>query len=109
MLWLMPIHPLGEKMKKGILGSPYCVRDFYAINPDYGTTNDFKQLVGEAHQRVMKEHPEFYTKDANGKIHPPYPDWTDVAELDYSNAELRRYMIDMMKYWMQDFGVDGFR
>jgi cyclomaltodextrinase len=126
MLWLMPIHPLGEKLKKGALGSPYCVRDFYAINPDYGTTNDFKDLVTEAHNRgmkvimdmvaghtswdsVMMDHPEFYTKDANGKIHPPYPDWTDVAELDYSNPDLRHYMIEMMKYWVQGFDVDGFR
>jgi len=126
MLWLMPIHPLGEKLKKGSIGSPYCVRDFYGINPDYGTTNDFKQLVAEAHKRgikvimdivaghtswdsVLMDHPEYYTKDANGKIHPPYPDWTDVAELDYSNADLRRYMIDMMKYWVQDYAVDGFR
>jgi len=125
-LWLMPIHPLGEKMKKGTFGSPYCVRDFYGINPAYGTTNDFKRLVDEAHQRgmkiimdivaghtswdsVMMAHPEFYTKDAGGKMHPPYPDWTDVAELDYSNNELRHYMIDMMKYWVQQFGIDGFR
>jgi cyclomaltodextrinase / maltogenic alpha-amylase / neopullulanase len=125
-LWLMPIHPLGEKLKKGTLGSPYCVRDFYAINPSYGTTNDFKRLVTEAHARgmkvimdivaghtawdsVMMTHPEFYTKDANGKMHPPYPDWTDVAELNYANPGLRRYMIDMMKYWLRDFGVDGFR
>jgi len=125
-IWLMPIHPLGERMKKGALGSPYCVRDFYAINPDYGTTNDFKQLIDQAHQRgikiimdvvaghtswdsVMMAHPEFYAKDASGKMHPPYPEWTDVAELDYSNPDLRRYMIDMMKYWVQDFSVDGFR
>jgi len=125
-LWLMPIHPLGQQMKKGTLGSPYCVRDFYAVNPDYGTTNDFKNLVAEAHKRgikvimdivaghtswdsVMMAHPEFYTKDGNGKMHPPYPDWTDVAELDYRNADLRRYMIDMMKYWLQNYGVDGFR
>jgi len=125
-LWLMPIHPLGEKLKKGTIGSPYCVRDFYAVNPDYGTTNDFKRLVTEAHARgmkvvmdivaghtawdsVMMEHPEFYKKDASGKIHPPYPDWTDVAELDYANKDLRRYMTDMMTYWLRDFGVDGFR
>lgn len=125
-LWLMPIHPLGEKLKKGAIGSPYCVRDFYAINPDYGTTNDFKQLVVQAHQRGMKvimdvvaghtawdsvlmAHPEFYTKDAGGKIHPPYPDWTDVAELNYANQDLRRYMIEMLKYWVQNFAVDGFR
>jgi len=125
-LWLMPIHPLGEKLKKGSLGSPYCVRDFYAVNPDYGTTNDFKRLIAAAHQRgmklimdmvaghtawdsVMMAHPEFYAKDANGKIHPPYPDWTDVAELDYANSDLRQYMIEMMKYWAQNYGVDGFR
>jgi len=125
-LWLMPIHPTGEKLKKGTLGSPYSVQDFYAVNPAYGTTNDFKNLVAEAHKRgmkvvmdivaghtswdsVMMAHPEFYKKDANGQIHPPYPDWTDVAELDYSNADLRRYMTDMMKYWLKEYGVDGFR
>jgi glycosidase len=125
-LWLMPIHPIGEKSRKGTLGSPYCVRDFYAINPAYGTTNDFKQLIAQAHQHGMKiimdivaghtawdsvlmAHPDFYTRDANGRMHPPYPDWTDVAELNYANPDLRRYMIDMMTYWLRDFGVDGFR
>lgn len=125
-LWLMPIHPLGERLKKGSLGSPYSVRDFYAINPAYGTTNDFKELIAQAHRRgmkiildivaghtawdsVMMEHPEYYTKDAGGNIHPPYPDWTDVAELNYANDGLRRYMTDMLVYWARDFGVDGFR
>ena len=125
-LWLMPIHPLGEKLKKGSVGSPYSVRDFYAVNPAYGTTNDFKQLITEAHQRglkvvmdivaghtswdsVMMDHPEFYQKDAQGRIKPPNPDWTDVAELNYGNNDLRQYMIDMLKYWARDFGVDGFR
>ncbi len=125
-LWLMPVHALGEKLKKGSLGSPYCVRDFYAINPSYGTTNDFKQLIAEAHKRgmkvimdivaghtawdsVMMEHPEFYTKDAGGKIHPPNPDWSDVVELNYGNPGLRRYMTDMMKHWLRDYAVDGFR
>jgi glycosidase len=125
-LWLMPIHPIGEKSKKGTIGSPYCVRDFYAVNPGYGTTNDFKQLIMEAHRRgmkvvmdivaghtawdsVMMAHPEFYQKDEKGQIRSPTPDWTDVAELNYGNPDLRRYMIDMMKYWMHDFGVDGFR
>ena len=125
-VWLMPINPVGEKLKKGSLGSPYCVRDFYAINPEYGTTNDFKRLVEEAHRRDMKiiidivagqtawdsvlmEHPEFYLKDANGKIIPPNPAWTDVAGLNYENSDLRRYMIGMMKYWLKDFNLDGFR
>jgi cyclomaltodextrinase / maltogenic alpha-amylase / neopullulanase len=125
-LWLMPIHPVGEKMKKGSFGSPFAVRDFYAINPDYGTTNDFKRLIDEAHKRGMKlimdivagqtawdsvlmEHPDFYEKDTNGVIIPPNPAWTDVAGLNYTNPEVRRYMTEMMKYWLRDFGVDGFR
>jgi glycosidase len=125
-LWLMPIHPIGEKMKKGPFGSPFAVRDFYAINPDYGTTNDFKRLIDEAHKRDMKlimdmvagqtawdsvlmEHQDFYKKDTNGVIIPPDPAWTDVAGLNYANPEVRRYMTEMMKYWLRDFGVDGFR
>lgn len=125
-LWLMPVHPIGEKNKKGSIGSPYAVRDFRALNPDYGTSDDFKRLIDEAHQRGMKvildmiaghtswdsvlmEHPEFYRKDEKGTIIPPNPGWTDVAGLDYESEELRRYMIDMLKYWVRDFGIDGFR
>ena len=125
-LWIMPIHPLGEKMKKGSLGSPFAVRDFYAINPEYGTTNDFRRLVAEAHKRGMKvvmdivagqtawdsvlmTNSDFYLKDKNGAIIPPDPAWTDVAGLNYANPDVRRYMIDVMKYWLTEFGVDGFR
>jgi cyclomaltodextrinase / maltogenic alpha-amylase / neopullulanase len=125
-LWLMPIHPIGEMHKKGSLGSPYCVRDFYAINPECGSTNDLKRLVAEAHKRDLKviidivagqtawdsalmEHPEFYLKGAAGEIIPPKPEWTDVAGLDYANKDLRGYMIGMMKYWLQEFKLDGFR
>ena len=125
-LWLMPIHPIGEKMKKGSIGSPYSIRDFYAIDPGYGTTNDFKRLIENAHQRNMKvvmdivagqtswdsvlmAHPDFYLHGTNGAIIPPDPAWTDVAGLNYGNPAVRRYMIDMMKYWLKDFGVDGFR
>lgn len=125
-IWLMPIHPVGQIMKKGTLGSPFSVRDFYAINPDYGTTNDFRRLVDQAHQRNMKvvmdivagqtswdsvlmAHPEFYERDANGKIIPPDPAWKDVAGLNYANPDVRQYMIDMMKYWLTDYNVDGFR
>lgn len=126
-LWLMPIHPVGEKGKKGTLGSPYAVRDYYGIHPGYGTTNDFKRLVTEAHQRGLKvildivanhtawdnvlitSHPEFYKHDASGKIVPPIPDWSDVAGLDYTNPQLRAYMIAMLKHWVTVYGVDGFR
>jgi cyclomaltodextrinase / maltogenic alpha-amylase / neopullulanase len=125
-LWLMPIHPTGDKMKKGSMGSPFAVRDFYAINSNYGTTNDFKELIAEAHKRnqkvimdivashtswdsVLMEHPDFYMKDTNGVIIPPDPAWTDVAGLNYANPEVRAYMIGMMKYWLREFEVDGFR
>ena len=125
-IWLMPVHPIGEKMKKGSVGSPFAVRDFYAINPDYGTADDFKRLIEGAHQRDMKvimdivpgqtawdsvlmAHPDFYLHGTNGAIIPPDPAWTDVAGLNYANPKVRTYMIDMMKYWLKDFGVDGFR
>ena len=125
-LWLMPVNPIGQKNKKGSIGSPYAVRDYYGINPAYGTKTDLKRLVTEAHARGMKvitdevlnhtawdnklitEHPGFYKRDANGKILYP-EDWTDVAWLDYSNPKLRSYMIDMLTYWIREFDLDGFR
>ena len=124
-LWLMPIHPLGQEKKKGTIGSPYAVRDFLAINPDYGTAADLKRLVSESHRRgmrviidlvanhtawdnVLMKQPEFYVRDAAGRINSPH-DWTDVAELNYANPALRRYMIDAMKYWVREFDLDGFR
>jgi len=124
-IWLMPIHPIGQEKKKGSIGSPYAVRDYYGINPDYGTKADLKRLIGEAHRRglkviidivanhtswdsVLMQHPEFYKKDASGHITYPY-DWFDIAALDYRNQQLRRYMTDMLKYWIRDFDLDGFR
>ena len=128
-LWLMPIHPIGEKLRKGTLGSPYAVRDYEAINPEFGTEADFKRLVSEAHKRGLKvimdivanhtawdnrlltSNPEFYKQDASGKITPPVPEWTDVAGLNYDNPKLRAYMIGMLKRWIDPatFDVDGFR
>jgi glycosidase len=125
-IWLMPIHPIGEKLKKGTFGSPYAVRDYYAINPEFGTTNDFKHLIKEAHTRglrvildvvanhtawdnVMINRPELYKQDAGGKIIPPVAEWTDVAGLNYANPQLREYTIAMLKYWVTEFDVDGFR
>ena len=125
-LWTMPIHPIGEKCRKGDFGSPYSIKDYYAVDPNYGTLDDFKRLVTEAHQRgmkvimdlvadhtawdsVMMKHPEFYKQDANGKLLPPVPEWTDVAGLNYANPQLRDYMIAMMKYWVQTCDIDGFR
>ena len=125
-LWLMPVHPIGQAKKKGAIGSPYAVKDYYAINPDYGTAADLKRLVSEAHRRQMKviidvvanhtawdsvmmKTPAFYTKNERGEIIPPVPDWADVADLNYENPELRRYMIDVLKFWIREYDLDGFR
>jgi glycosidase len=125
-LWTMPIHPIGEKFRKGEFGSPYSIKDYYAVDPHYGTAEDYKKLVAEAHKRhlrvimdlvanhtawdsVMMEHPEFYKQNAEGKVIPPVPEWTDVAGLNYASPQLRQYMIAMMKHWVQTCDVDGFR
>ena len=126
-LWLLPVHPVGVMNRKGTLGSPYAVRDFYGINPEFGTLQDFKRLLSAAKREGMRliidlvadhtswdsklitEHPDWFRKDARGNIVSPNPDWTDVAALDYTKPELRRYMIDMMRYWVKDVGIDGFR
>jgi glycosidase len=125
-LWTMPIHPIGEKFRKGEFGSPYSIKDYYAVDPHYGTEEDYKRLVAEAHQRhlrvimdlvanhtawdsVMMEHPEYYKQNAEGKVIPPVPEWTDVAGLNYASPQLRQYMIAMMKHWVQACDVDGFR
>src|SRR5690242_13322718 len=124
-LWLMPIHPIGREKKKGTIGSPYAVRDYYAINPDYGTADDLHGLIREAHARglkviidivanhtswdsVLMKHPEFYKHDAQGNITYPH-DWYDIAALNYGNQELRRYMTDMLEHWLREFDLDGFR
>jgi cyclomaltodextrinase len=125
-IWLMPIHQTGEVNRKGHLGSPYATRDYYSIDPMYGAADDLKSLVRAAHglgMRVildivanhtgwdcvmMDQHPDFYTHQG-GKIIPPVPDWTDVADLDYDNPELRAYMTEMLEYWVRDFDLDGYR
>jgi cyclomaltodextrinase / maltogenic alpha-amylase / neopullulanase len=124
-VWLMPIHPIGQEKKKGTIGSPYAVRDYYAINPDYGTKEDLTRLITQAHRRGMKviidivanhtswdsvlmKHPEFYKRDAKGNITYPH-DWFDIAALNYAKPQLRQYMTDMLKYWIREFDLDGFR
>lgn len=125
-LWFMPIHPISEKNRKGPLGSYYAVRDYKAVNPEFGTFDDFKALVDSAHSRGMKvlldwvpnhtgcdnawvkKHPEYYAKDADGKMFGPF-DWTDTYKLDYSNPATRAAMIDAMKFWLVEAGIDGYR
>ncbi len=125
-LWLMPIFPIGEKNRKGSLGSYYSIKDYKKVNPEFGTFSDLKQLVADAHQRGMyvildwvanhtawdhvwvKEHPDWYEKDEKGNFKSPF-DWTDVIELNYNNPEMRKAMIEAMRYWIEEVDVDGFR
>lgn len=133
-IWLMPIHPISEKNRKGHLGSPYAVSDYKKIHPDYGTLEDFKTLVQTAHQndmyvlldwvpnhtgwdhRWIGEHPDFYTHNDEGEIIDPInPEtgkswgWTDVADLNYNHPALRDSMIQQMLYWVREENIDGFR
>ncbi len=125
-LWFMPIHPISEVNRKGELGSYYAVKDYKAFNPEFGTIEEFKEVVDSAHAMGMKvildwvpnhtgcdnawvtEHPEWYTKNEKGEMFGPF-DWTDVYELNYDNQEMRNAMIDALKFWLTDINVDGFR
>ena len=124
-IWLMPIHPIGIKEKKGTLGCPYAIKDYRDVNPNYGTMDEFKELVDEIHSRGMKciidvvynhtspdsvlvnEHPEFFFRKPNGDFGNMAGDWGDVIDLDYSNKDLWRYQIDTLKMWAGI--IDGFR
>lgn len=125
-LWFMPVHPIGEKNRKGEMGSYYSVNDYRAINPSFGTMEDFKNTVKKAHSLGMHviidwvanhsawdnqwtvEHPEWYKKDSIGGFVSPY-DWTDVIALDFENKDLWDGMIDAMKFWLEETDIDGFR
>ncbi len=127
-IWLMPIHPIGEKNRKGTLGSPYSVKDYFAVNPEFGTIEDLKSFVDAAHalglhvildwvanhtawdNSMVEEHPDWYERDWKGDFHStPWWDWSDIIDLDYSMPGLREYMTRAMKYWVTEAGVDGFR
>jgi len=128
-LWFMPITPIGlegRKADESQLGSYYAVRDYKAINPEFGNMNDWKALVKHAHSmgfkvitdwvanhsspdnHWIKDHPDFYAKDSIGNFISPY-DWTDTRKLNYDNRELRDSMIDAMKFWIRQSNIDGFR
>lgn len=125
-LWLMPIFPIGEKNRKGTMGSYYAVKDYMAVNPEFGTMEDFKDLVKKAHDMGFKvildwvanhtawdnqmiyEHPDWYTEDSTGKMVSPY-DWTDVADLNYDSQGLRDYMMEALKFWVEQADIDGYR
>jgi glycosidase len=128
-IWLMPIHPIGVKNRKGSLGSYYAVKDYQKVNEEFGDLNDFKFLVKEAHKLGMHviidwvaNHSspdnvwieqgslDWYTLDSTGNVQPTIgTDWWDVADLNYENPTMRKEMISSMKYWLTEADIDGFR
>lgn len=127
-LWLMPIHPIGELHRKGPLGSYYAVKDYFAVNPEFGTDADLRALVDAAHARglrvildwvgnhvspdneLVRTHPQFFARDHDGKLIPPVgTDWTDVVQFDFSAPGLLDYQATALLHWVQKFGIDGFR
>lgn len=125
-LWLMPIHPISEKNRKGSLGSYYAVKDYKAVNPEFGTIADLKELVSDAHKLGLKvildevcnhtgcdnvwvySHPEYYARNDKGEMYGPF-DWTDTYKLDYSNPDMRKAMADALEFWIREADIDGFR
>ena len=127
-LWFMPVTPIGEVERKGTLGSYYSVKDYTGINPEFGTKEDFQNLVNQIHEMGMhviidwvanhtawdhpwtQTNPEFFYTDADGNFTPPHDtDWSDVIQLDYTNHDLWDAMISEMRYWVEEVNIDGFR
>ena len=126
-LWFMPITPTGVIARNGSLGSEYAVKDYQQFNPEFGTLEQFKSAVDQAHRLGMfviidwvathtspdnawvTQHPDWYLHDANGALKHTMPTWTDVVQLDYSKPAVHKAMIDAMAYWVRETGIDGFR
>jgi glycosidase len=124
-VWLMPVHPIGVAQRKGTLGSYYAISDYKAINPEFGTMDDFKVFVEQAHAQGMKVimdwvanhtspdalwagNRDWYRLDSLGNFLVMF-DWTDIAPLDYANRDMREAMIDAMMFWVSETGIDGYR
>jgi glycosidase len=127
-VWLTPVHPIGERNRKGALGSPYSVRNHRAVNPEFGSLDELKAFVARAHDlglrvildwvvnhtawdhHLVEEHPEWYARDWKGDFRPtPWWDWSDVIDLDYRADGVADWMIDAMAFWVREVDVDGFR
>ncbi|MGD1045946.1 MAG: alpha-amylase family glycosyl hydrolase [Bacteroidota bacterium] len=124
---LVPIHPIGELNRRGQIGSLDAIKDFYAVNPEFGILKDFQSLVNITHQQGLKiiinlvanqaawdsqllmEHPDWFVHNEEGAIVSPNSESSDVAQFDYNQHELRKYMIAVMKFWVQEIGIDGFQ
>lgn len=127
-IWLMPVHPIGELHRKGSLGSNYSVKDYYGISSEFGTEKDFRDLVAAIHQQGMHiildwvanhtswdnemviNHPEWYRKSRKDTFQSTrWRDYDDIIELDYSHPELREYMTEALKFWIKEYDIDGYR
>lgn len=126
-IWLMPVYPIGEEGRKGSLGSYYSIRDYCAINPEFGTMEDFDAFVATAHSLGMKvlldwvanhtardakwingKSADWYERESDGTAKVPW-DWTDTAKLNYANREVWRGQIEAMRFWIEKHDIDGFR
>lgn len=126
-IWLMPVTPISVKNRKGTLGSYYACSSFVNTNPEFGSIDEFKQLVENIHSLGMKviidwvanhtgwdhewtiSHPDYYSLDHAGNFVPPVENWEDVIHLNFYNHNLRLAMIDAMKFWVEECKIDGFR
>ncbi len=126
-IWLMPVHPIGELNRKGSMGSYYAVKDYLDVDPGYGSMEDFQRLVNRIHEEgmyvildwvanhsawdntLMESHPHWYTRDSAGNAVPPVADWADVADFNYDQGGLRNYMADCLKFWVAEMDIDGYR
>ena len=127
-IWLMPVQPIGVKNRKGTLGSYYSVKDYLGVNPEFGSKKDFQDLVNAVHKEGMyvildwvanhsswdnglvKKHPDWYIKSREGKFQStPWRDYDDIIDFDYSKPGLRKYMTDALKFWVREYGIDGYR
>ena len=126
-IWMMPIYPIGEEGRKGSLGSYYSIRDYKAVNPEFGTMEDFDSFVAKAHSLGIKvildwvanhtardakwlqtKPADWYEREDDGTAKVPW-DWTDTAKLNYSNHDVWRGQIDAMRFWAEQHAIDGFR
>ena len=125
-LWFMPVQPISQKGRIGSLGSYYAASDYSTINPEFGTTGDFKALIDQAHEMGFKcimdfvadhagndhpwllEHPEYFVKGPDNEFIHPHG-WSDVCEFNYSVPEVWKAMTDVLKFWISEYNIDGFR
>ncbi|HMO33317.1 MAG TPA: alpha-amylase family glycosyl hydrolase [Lacibacter sp.] len=126
-IWLMPVTPISVLNRKGSLGSYYACSSYVQTNPEFGTLDEFRQLVQQIRSLGMKviidwvanhtgwdhewtlTHPDYYNRNADGSFRPPVENWEDVIHLNFNNPALRRAMTDAMRFWVEDCGIDGFR